>query len=539
MSRLQDAARYVLRNELDRRHWDDLQLSNQYELVTERIAELELALEDSGWLRLGDTRLDEFSRAGLRAITRMSRLFYLKNPLIQRGVNVQRYYVWGQGMSILAEDPDIDQVLQDFMADRKNIVELTGHQARMMKEVELQTDGNLFFVFFANPSSGQVRLRSIPFGEIDDIIRNPEDSQEPWFYRRRYTRELFSPTEGLLGEEVTEYYPDWRYHPQKEAGRINGKEVHWDRPVYHVRVGGFSDWKFGVSEVYAAIDWARAYKEFLEDWASIVRAYRRFAFTYTGATSAAEIAAFKARTGTTLGTGGTLAGETNPPPVTASIAAMKEGRDLQPVRTGGATVSAEDGRQLKLMVAAATGFPETFFGDVSVGTLATAKSLDRPTELAMRDRQLLWASIHMDVIEFVLLWAVKAPSGPLKTKGTVEEEEENGAISEAVVWQDDVDSTIDIDFPPLIEQDVGEAVGAIVDAATLKGFAPAGTMKMRDLVRLLLIALGEEDIDQVLADMFPDPGDDEELTWEEEEARATAAVFREAIVEVFKKASQA
>lgn len=544
MGRLQDAARVFLGEELDREHLDKLrQAQNQYEflleslpgLLLERIPELEFALEDSGWLRLGDTKLDEFSRAGLRTITRMSRLFYLKNPLIQRGVNVQRYYVWGQGMSVQAKDTDINQVLQDFMGDRKNVVELTGHQARMMKERELQTDGNLFFVFFTNPSSGQVRIRNIPFGEIDDIVRNPEDSKEPWFYIRRYTREDFSFSQGLIGEEITEYYPDWEYHPEQKPTKINHKEVHWDRPVYHVKVGGFSDWKFGVSEVYAAIDWARAYKEFLEDWASIVRAYRRFAFKYSGGTSKAELAAVKGVMGTTFAAGGTLAGETNPPPVTGALALLKEGRDLQPVRTSGATVAAEDGRRLLLMVAAAFGFPETFFGDVSVGTLATAKSLDRPTELAMRDRQLLWASIHMDVFGFVLLAAVKAKSGPLRAKGTIEEEKENGAVSEIVVWKDDVKSAIDIDFPPLIEQDMGDAIDAIVDAATLKGFAPAGTIEMRDLTRWVLVRLGEEDVDEILERMYPETDEDEELTWEEEEARATAAVFREAIETLFKR----
>jgi hypothetical protein len=30
--------------------------------------------------------------------------------------------------------------------------------------------------------------------------------------------------------------------------------------------------------VYAALDWARAYKEFLEDWASIAKALSRFAW---------------------------------------------------------------------------------------------------------------------------------------------------------------------------------------------------------------------------------------------------------------------
>src|SRR5690606_26615419 len=115
----------------------------------------------------------------------------------------------------------------------------------------------------------------------------------------------------------------------------------------------------------------------------------------------------------------------NPPPLTGSTFVAGEGTSLQPVRTSGATVSAEDGRRLLLMVAASSGLPETFFGDASIGTLATAKSLDRPTELMMEDRQKLWRDVFINILEFVRLWAVKAPRGPLRSLGRVVDEIED------------------------------------------------------------------------------------------------------------------
>jgi hypothetical protein len=54
------------------------------------------------------------------------------------------------------------------------------------------------------------------------------------------------------------------------------------------------------------------------------------------------------------------------------------------------------------MVAAATGMPEFFFGDANVGNHATAKTLDRPTELKFLDRQTLWADIHQDILQYVI-----------------------------------------------------------------------------------------------------------------------------------------
>ena len=74
------------------------------QVLSERLAELELALEDVGWVRLGMEGEREFSREGLDRIMQIARYSYLKNPLINRGVEVQRLYVFGQGVNIRAED---------------------------------------------------------------------------------------------------------------------------------------------------------------------------------------------------------------------------------------------------------------------------------------------------------------------------------------------------------------------------------------------------------------------------------------------------
>ena len=540
----EDIAKRVLREELEamNAHTAEMEthaLENTQEIVTitERIAELELALEDSGWLRLGEEDLDQFSPAGLRTITRLGRLFYLKNPLVQRSINVQKFYVWGQGMTIQAADEKINEVIQGFMDDPKNAVELTSHQARMMKEGELQTDGNIFFVFFTNKATGRVRIRTIPFGQIDDIIFNPEDNKEPWFYKRSWTESLFNDDVGsvVTGPQVA-WYPDWRYKPKSKRAKIGGKPVMWDSPVYHVKTGGFSDWKFGVSEVYAAIDWARAYKEFLEDWASIVRSYRRFAWLYTGAKSKDEIAAVKAKMGTTLGAGGGVSGETVPPPTAGSLGVLAEGRGLAPVRTAGATVAAEDGRRLLLMVASVAGLPETFYGDVSVGTLATAKSLDRPTELKMRSRQTLWADVHMEIYGYVLLQAIQATGGLLRGLGNVVVEVDDGKIEERIEWNQDVDSAINIDFPPMVEADTEKMVNAIVKAATMGGLPVTRTMLEPEVTRMLLSALGEDDIDEIMEELYPEGWEEEEPTeWEEEAQAAIMTGVKERLDKAFKK----
>jgi hypothetical protein len=472
------------------------QRDDTLELLTESIAELELALDAQGWERILTGSVEgEFSRDALIKIMQLARLMNLKNALVKRGLAAQRHYVWGQGITVQAKDATINAVVQAFMDDVKNQVELTGDLAMGQRDTELATDGNLFLVLFVTPATGRVRLRSVSLREVVDVVTNPDDAKEPWYYKRTWTETRTNLETGHT--ETTErnaYYPDWQYRPIARPGSIGSVPVVWDSPVCHIKVGGYSDWKFGLSEVYAAIDWGRAYTSFLEDWATITRAYSRFAWKLSTQGGKQGVAAAKTRLGTTR-TGGNP--ETNPPATAGSTFIASEGVAMDPIRTAGATTKMEDGRRILLMVAAAMNLPETFFGDVSVGTLATATSLDRPTELAMKTRQTLWAGILEALLLFVVTWAVRAPNGPLRGLGAVKRDPATG--TETVAWGPDVDPHVDVDFPPIVSTTTTERVASIVAAAPK---LPDGKL----IARLLLDALGVDDQDTILADMFNDDG---------------------------------
>ena len=471
-------------------------LAFDVEFLTERLAELELALEDQEWEKAGSRFDREFTREGLRRIVAASRLATLKNPLINRPVTLQAQYVWAQGISISGRHELINETIQAFLDDDANKAELTTHQQRTMKEIELQATGNLFFVFFTNASTGAVKVRTIEVEEIEDIITNPEDRREPWFYKRVWSsREI---ADGRMGTAQTRtvYYPDWKAD-RKALPQQMDAEIDWEHPVYHVKVGGFSNMRFGVPETYAALDWARAYKEFLEDWATIVRSLSRFAWKMTAKGGARGVAASKTKLQTTLGQGGSA--ETNPAPTTGAIYVGSEGNDLTPMPKTGATVSADDGRRLLLMVAAAVGLPETFFGDASVGSLATAKSLDRPTELKFLDRQELWRGIFNDILQYAIDQAARSVNGRLASGDQVSLGTDGNG--------EEIDRTLDIEFPPLLEHDPVSAMAAVVSAVTLDGKAPAKIFDLRTIIRWIARAIGEDDVDALLDALAPLEGE--------------------------------
>lgn len=464
----------------------------QGEFLREAYSRLEYELEAVGWRRMGREDAQEPSREVLRQAVELSRFGWLKNPLLRRAADLQASYVFGLPVSFKATDPDIQATVQAFIEDSQNQAELFDPCVREQRERELSLDGELFVALFPNISTGQVRLSTIPPSQISDVLADPENGKRPWYYLREWSAEGFTVEQGRTApQERKAYYPAAGYAPRERPASIGGIAVRWDTPVLHFKVGGFSDWKRGFPEREVSRPYATSYKDFIADWATIAKALARFAWRYTGSASTAETAEVKAKLNTTIGRPGNLGVETSPPPAAGSVALLPPGRSLEPVRTAGASVSAEDGRQLRIMAIAATGFGDHFFGDAQQGALATAKSLDRPTELRIRGRQGFWAGVYRQIFAFVLLWAVRAPSGALRRKGrAVPPPTSDPDAPPSVRWRKGIDPTINIDWPRIVDPDLLQHVQALIQAAP---HLPAELV-----TQLLMVALEVDGIEQWL-----------------------------------------
>jgi len=446
--------------------------------VQETLASLELELEQEGWSRLGGPGDREFSKEAVKNIRRLSRRAWMKNPLINRSVCVQALYVFGQGMTLTSEDTAAQKVLDSFMQSPANRAAFTGHQARMMLECLLQVQGCLYLQAHTELVKGGVQVRMLCADEIVDVIRNPEDAAEICFYKRVYQRRVDDLDSGAWSSsEVTEYYPDIAYMPADRRPAIGGKPVHWDRPVHYVRVGCLADQEQGLPETYQSLDWAGLYKSFLEDWASLTKALRRFAYNVKMPGGAKSVEGLRQTLDTLLNGDETV--DRNPSPNVGSIFAASKA-ELNPIKTAGATSKPEEGRPIRNMVAAGSGLPETFYGDMDTANLATAKSLDRPTELKFLDRQKLWADVFEEFGRYAVRQSSRAPGGEGELRGA------------------ETTPKVTANFPPILEHDITQTIGAIISAATLDGKTPAGTMDDETIARQLLEALGVKNADQVI-----------------------------------------
>lgn len=475
--------------------------------LRERLAEIELAMEDIGWYRLSYETSGELSRAGLARTIEICRMLYIKHPLINHAVNVQTNYVWGQGVAVTAKAASVNEVVQGWWDMRENKVELTGHRARMLKERELAVAGQNLFTLFTDAIKGVVRVRSINIAEVEEIITNPEDKRDPWFYHRRWTERTVTVGNSTPGVKTVEaMYPDWLHRPTG-TGRLdnwNGIPIKWDAPVYHMKVGGLDNMQFGVPEVFAAIDWARAVQVDLEQYATTRKALARFAWTLTAKGGKATVDAAKAMLSSTVGAL-SYTGEKNPPPVTGSTLIQREGMGrMEPIRTAGMAPNPDEGRRLGLMVSAGTGIPETMlWGDATLGNYATAKSLDRPTELQMRARQQDWQDTFNDIIGYVIDTNALARKGILKGKSVPDRYSGEPRV---VIMEGgkELDRRVDVEYPAILEHDQAATVKAIMDAATMNGKPFAGLVDPKTIARLLLIALHVNNVDEVLNQTHPD-----------------------------------
>lgn len=499
---------------------------NQLELLSESYADLALAAEDAGWLRLGEEANQAFTRSGLGQIATNCRIMAIASPLIKRGLALRIGYVWGQGVTVTARDEDVNALITGFWEDESNQAAFTSSQAQEENERVLGTDGNFFLAAFTNPLTGRVQVRSTPFEEIVDVIRNPEDRDEPWFYLRQYATDTVRPFRDAKGtmstrvrtQTVKVLHPAMGYRPRvrPKAVTIDGSvvQVRWDAPMLHVPVNRLDGWKFGVGDAYASLPWARAYEGFLTDWAKLMRSLAKFAWRLTGdkASKARRAVATMGNTKLPAGVpplgGGSDAGQ---------LAGYGPGAHLEAIPKSGATLDSESGRPLASMVAAGLGLPVTMLtaDPGTTGARAVAETLDRPTRNEMGMRQKLWSSVISTLMSYVVDQAIKAPQGPLS--GTVVWDQATG--HEVITLAgDDVDRAVIVEWPDLESEAMKDLVDAIVAADG------TGKMPPKETARLLLVALGVDDVDELLDEMLDEQGNwvDPDLT----AAQAAVDAFR-------------
>lgn len=372
----------------------------------------EIMLNNIEWKRETALSWLEFTRWGIQQIILIARLRCTKDPMLQRGMKVSAQYVFGRGVEITSPDEAAAEILKDWRERNKSVL---GQVALSELEQSKYHDGNLFFVCFTDrANTGEVIVRTIDAVEILDIISDPDDSGVPWFYRREWVQQMVDEKGNRRNESRRAWYPALNYEPTDRPSMFaDGVPIMWDAPVYHRKCGSIGKWHFGLPIVYAALGYAKAVQRFLEDCMTIRNSLAQFSMILRTKGGQQAMQGAKTQLSTTVGPNASL-WDSNPTATPGAIFTSGFGTELSAFSSKGAGGDPAEVREYKLQVAMVFGLPESFFSDMNTSNLATATSLDRPTELNFMEKQEIWREDLITLALYQLRVSARAPSGKLR-----------------------------------------------------------------------------------------------------------------------------
>ena len=416
---------------------------SDYQQLIEAVTMAARQLEDTGWLSMSteNSNSDLFPQ-GFQNMLKMVRLYYTKNPLAGQWVNLTNDFVFGEGISTpKCKDDEIQKIVSEFWEDVDNQVCFTSSQAQKMLSTKLQIEGNLFFALFTD-ELGNVRIRLFNTEEILDIIRSTEDRNRPLFYKVSFKKSKYN----FISDSYELGTNDYIYYPDKdifaiEQFHIPSSKLGDNLRIFHVKINCDINDKFGIPELYRGIDWMKAHKDMAGDLATLIRALSQFAWKKKVKGNSTQVNAIK----TAMNTKNTFS---NARPAAGSTQIENESIDMQSVKveTGGAQIGKDGMRQMLLQVCAASGIPEHYFGDPSTSNLATSKTLELPVVKKFLNHQQIWIGIYNAVLQYVIDRKIEV--------GEIPGEEVVDQKMQRRRFVTNLDRTIDVDFPPILDEDL-------------------------------------------------------------------------------------
>ena len=416
--------------------------------VAYRSIEQELELEDEGWIRLGGAGSNVLSDSERKLAVQKARIYAVKDPLAKQAIRLWTDYTFGSGMTWSAKDDKTNDVLSKFWYAQENAGVLSARGQRKSSD-KLLIDGEIFFALFLG-SKGQATIRRIDPLEITQIITDPDDLEDVRYFKREW-----SDTQGKAQTAYYRSFANVKDKPVKDSTGAIVKATE-DALVYHLAVNTIG--QRGNSTLLPVIDWIKLYRQFLASRVAIMLALARFAWKVKVKGGSQAVSATKDVYQDQM-------------PAAGSVAVENMGAELQPIKTDtGARNAYDDGRQIKLQICSGTGWPEQYFGDISIGNLATAKTVELPVLKMCQSYQSIWADAYDNIDQVVLA---------------------HNDIAEDARY-------VDRDFPSVTPADESEMAKNIVAI----GMAFPEFLSNRDVMQQALMSIGIHDTNEVLDEIL-------------------------------------
>jgi len=404
-------------------------------------ADIELALDDRGWLVTKSYMSPETDKQTRQILVGKSRLYWAKDPLCKQAVRLWTDYSMGDGIEWKSDDAGVSSKIKKFMKDRRNRRLLSSAGQRKSSK-KMLVDGEVFFAIFIDDTDGSKVIRRVDPIQVTDIVTDPEDSEHILAYRRQLPAKPGEATTRAI------YYADWTAdeadrtlaEQQKIQGINEPIKLQTGVVMYHAPFDDLE--KRGNGLLFASIDWTKEHRKFMEARVAITAALAKYAYKLSVKGGQGAIDAVKSKLQSTYAGSAANTVERNPKNAPAGTFVRNDGIDIEAVpKASGAGDAKDDGNQLKLMHCAGTGIMLHYYGDPSTGNLATASAMELPMLKQFKSYQKHWKDVYMDIFTIVC------------------DDNSGDGIDEQM---DDLPVTIDM--PPILEADLqklGSALQAI------------------------------------------------------------------------------
>lgn len=420
----------------------------QYLREATQSVEDELALEDQGWVNFstGAYAADTLTATLRKQSVLLSRNYFYTDPMAAQAIRLWTDYTFGSGMIWNTEEEATKKALEAVWNDPGNQCVFSAKGQRKSSD-KLLVDGEIFFAIFLGTKNEATKVRRIDPLEITELISLDDDLEEILYYKREWG--------DRHGVQQTAYYRSITNKKAEPATDYASQPItHTEEAlVYHLPFRTLG--QRGTSLLLPVHFYLKYNRKFIAARIAIMLALTRFAWMS------------KVK-------GGQTAVDT--------VKAVTEGKDISAASTrfenlgvdttqikveSGAKNAYNDSRMIKLMIASGVGIPEQYFGDISIGNLATAKTVELPMMKMFQSYQAIWLDAY-EIMDNVIL--------------------EHAGIAEDKRY-------VDRDFPPIAPADTAATANAIVQ---ILGALPE-LGESEDVKQIALLTLGVNDPSEVLA----------------------------------------
>lgn len=330
--------------------------------------------EDEGWRSLTEDTNRDLSPLTQERMQEIAFHLYETNPMAHRIVEMTKDFVVGEGITFQAEDPEVQEVLQDFWDDPVNAWDLKQGQ----KIMELGLYGEQLYPVAVNDQNGEVRMGYLDPTSVARVVTDPDNieivrqiKRKGTLGRPQKTYEVINPDEDIKS---------------KTYGFLIGD-------IFYFAINKVANAKRGRSDLFSLSDWLDGYDQFLFN--RLERSHLMNVFLWD-----VELQGYKQ----------TQVDEwlrEQPLPKPASMRAHNEKVKWRAVVPElGAHDASEEAKLFRNMILGGAGFPPHWFAGGEGITRATALEMATPVMKRLKTRQRYFKYMIQYIFKFVIHQAI-------------------------------------------------------------------------------------------------------------------------------------